>query len=258
MANIGVVRSITQVGTYEPFELQVARGQIQGHSTVNIYGVNSGVSTNYITIWENAGSNTAYVFPAAATTMNLASSVNTGQDLSGTTILIQGLDSTYTAISETVALTGTTDAVTTKSYLRINSISVSAGIPTGVITLKNTGNTVTYAQINAGNGRSQMSLYTVPAGNTFYLSRVDAYTDLNGSSAAYATYRNYTASSAGVVNITQQAPFTNTYHAQRVMPRPFPEKTDIQLQAKGSTGTAFISIAAEGYLVANAITGSIG
>jgi len=255
MANIGAVRSITQVGTYEPFELQVARGQITGHSTVNIYGVNSGVGTSYIPLWETSA---AYVYPASATTMHLASSVNTGDDLSGTTILIQGLSSTYAPISETLALTGTTNVTTTKSYLRINSMSVSSGVPTGIITLKDLTDTTTYARINAGNGRTQMSIYTVPAGYTFYLSRIDAYTSLNGSNADYNIYRNYTTSSSNVVAITQQAPFTNTYHAQRVMPRPFTEKTDIQLQCKASANTSYTSIAAEGFLVQNYITGSIG
>jgi len=259
MANLGVFRSITQVGTYEPFELQVARGQITGHSTVNIYGYGAAITTSTIPAWENA---TAYTFPAAATTMNLVSTVNTGGDLSGTTILIQGLDSTYTAISETLALTGTTVAVTTKSYLRINNISVASvtagAAPTGVITLKDLTNTTTYAQIAAGFGRSQMSIYTVPAGNTFYLSRIDAYASNNGSSADFVTYSNTTYSSTGVVQYTQQAPFTNTYHSQRVMPRAFAEKTDIVLRFKTSANTYVVAIAAEGYLVKNYMTGTTG
>lgn len=255
MANIGTVRSITQVGTYEPFELQVARGQITGHSTVNIYGFQVSVTTTNIPVWEVAG---AYVYPASATTMNLVSTVNTGSDLSGTTILIQGLDANYAPISETLALTGTTVAVTTKSYLRINGMIVSAGAPTGTITLKNLANSVTYAQINPSIGRSQMAVYTVPAGHTFYLSRVDAYTSANGSSADWIQYRNVSTTSSGITSLTQQAPFTNTYHAQRVMPRPFTEKTDIQLQAKTSANTYAVSIAAEGILVKNAFVGSNG
>ena len=259
MANIGAVRSITQIGTYEPFELQVARGQITGHSTVNIYGYGGAITTSTIPAWENA---TAYTFPAAATTMNLVSTVNTGGDLSGTNILIQGLGAGYVAQSETLALTGTTVAVTTKSYLRINSISVSSvtagAAPTGVITLKDLTNTTTYAQIAASFGRSQMSIYTVPAGNTFYLSRIDAYSANNGSSADFVTYSNTTYSSTGVVQYTQQAPFTNTYHSQRVMPRPFAEKTDIVLRFKTSANTYSVAVAAEGYLVANYITGTTG
>ena len=250
MSNI--IASVTRAGAYEPFDLQVARGQIMGHSTVNIYGVQAAVATSYIPVWENAS---AYTYPAAAAVMNLVSTVNTGADKTGTSVLIQGLDSAYAVISETLTLNGTTVVPTVKSYLRINNISVSAvtssTMPTGVITLKDLTNTTTYAQIAAGLGRSQMSIYTVPAGFTLYLSRIDAYTSLNGSSAAYASYRNYSTSSTGVVSLSQQAPFSNIYHAQRVMPRPFTEKTDIQLQAIASTGTAVVSIAAEGYLIQN-------
>lgn len=242
------ISSITRFGLIEPFDLQVARGQITGHSTVNIYGFQVSVTTTNIPVWEVAG---AYAYPASATVMHLASSVNTGDDLSGTTILIQGLDASYNVISETVALTGTTVAVTTKSFLRISNMTVTAGAPTGTITLKNTANSVTYAQINPSIGRSQMAIYTVPAGYTFYLSRIDAYTSANGSSADWIQYRNVATSSAGVTTLSQQAPFTNTYHAQRVMPRPFTEKTDIQLQAKTSANTYAVSIAAEGYLIKN-------
>ena len=51
MANIGVVRSITQTGTYEPFELQVARGQITGHEVINIFGYNPDVDTSEESVW---------------------------------------------------------------------------------------------------------------------------------------------------------------------------------------------------------------
>ena len=247
-----IVASVTRAGAYEPFDLQVARGQIMGHSTVNIYGYGAAITTSTIPAWENA---TAYTFPAAATTMNLVSTVNTGGDLSGTTILIQGLGAGYVAQSETLALTGTTVAVTTKAYLRINSISVASvtagAAPTGVITLKDLTNTTTYAQIAASFGRSQMSIYTVPAGHSFYLSRIDGYTSANGNSADFITYSNTTYSSTGVVQFTQQAPFTNSYNSQRVMPRPFLEKTDIVLRFKSSANTYVVAIAAEGYLIPN-------
>lgn len=242
---MGVYSSATRQGTYEPFDLQVARGQIDGHSTVNIYGYQPTVATTFIPIWENA---TAYTYPVAATQMNLAGSVG-----DTATITINGLDSNYVAISENVVLNGSTPVTTTKSYLRINSMNVAIGSatnPSGVVTLKDLTNTTIYAQINAGVGRTQMGIYTVPAGYTFYLSRVDIYTSLNGNN--FATYQNKQISSAGVVQFTQQAPFAITYHAQRVMPRPVPEKTDIQLQAKVNANTGAIGIAQEGYLIKNA------
>jgi len=249
---MAIVSSISRFGLTEPVDLQIARGQITGHSTVNIYGYGSAITTATIPAWENA---TAYTFPVAATTMNLVSTVNTGGDKTGTTILIQGLDANYAAISETLTLNGTTNVVTTKSFLRINNISVasvtSGAAPTGVITLKDLTDTTTYAQIAASFGRSQMSIYTVPAGNTFYLSRIDAYAAANGNSADYITYSNTTYSSTGVVQYTQQAPFVGNYHAQRVMPRPFLQKTDIVLRFRTSANTYAVAVAAEGYLIKN-------
>lgn len=255
MSSIGVARSITQVGTYEPFDLQVARGQITGHSTVNIYGYQPAVNSTYIPLWENA---TAYTYPVAAAKMHLASS-NAGDTAS---ILISGLDANYNPISEVKALTGTTAVTTTNSYLRINSMQVTIGSltnPSGVVTLKDLTDTTTYAQINAGVGRTQAAIYTVPAGYTFYLSRVDANTSLNGNNANFMTYRNYSISPSGVVTITQQAPFTQVYHTQRVMARPFPEKTDIQIQmANSAAANAAANVGVEGYLIQNAFQVTTG
>lgn len=242
---MGIYSSATRQGAYEPFDLQVARGQVDGHSTVNIYGYQPAVATTFIPVWENA---TAYTYPSSAAQMHLASS-NAADTAS---ILIQGLSSTYAIISETVVLDGTTAMTTVNSYLRINSMSVSVGSatnPAGVITLKDLTDTTIYAQINAGVGRTQAAIYTVPAGYTFYLSRIDINTSLNGNN--FATYQNKTITSAGVVQLTQQAPFAINYHTQRVMPRPFLEKTDVQLMCKVNSSTGAISISQEGYLIKN-------
>lgn len=236
--------SQSQYGKIEPFDLQVARGQIAGHSTANVYGYQPAVGTTSIPVWENA---TAYTYPVAATQMNLAGS--SGDTAS---ILISGLDSKYLPISETLVLNGTTPVPTTKSYLRINSMQVTVGSatnPSGVVTLKDLTNTTIYAQINAGVGRTQAAIFTVPAGFTYYLQRVNIYTSLNGND--YVTYQNKTISPTGVVQLTQQAPFAISYEAVRIMPRPFTEKTDIQLMCKVNTGTGAVAIAQEGYLIKN-------
>lgn len=236
--------SQTQYGKNEDFDLQVARGQVQGHSTANIYGYQPSVSTTSIPIWENA---TAYTYPVSAVTMYLS---GTAGDTAKITIV--GLDSSYNVISEAVTLNGATPVATVKQYLRVNSMSVTVGSatnPAGAVYLKDVGGTITYAQINAGIGRTQAAIYTVPAGFTYYLSRVNIYTSLNGND--YCTYQNKTISPAGVVQVTQQAPFAISYEAQRVMPRPFAEKTDIQLMAKIQTGTGAVAISQEGYLIKN-------
>lgn len=242
---MGIYSSATRQGAYEPFDLQVARGQVDGHSTVNIYGYQPAVATTFIPVWENA---TTYTYPVAATQMHLAGSAG-----DTATILITGLDANYAIISESLALNGASAVTTVKSYLRINSMSVSVGSatnPSGVVTLKDLTDTTIYAQINAGVGRTQAAIYTVPAGYTFYLSRIDINTSLNGSN--FATYQNKTTTVNGVVQLTQQAPFAINYHTQRVMPRAFAEKTDIQLMCKVNASTGAISISQEGYLIKNA------
>ena len=57
------IRSISQVGTYEPFELQVARGQIPGHRSVVVFGYNPDVDTSRVTVWPYTG---ILPLPAAA------------------------------------------------------------------------------------------------------------------------------------------------------------------------------------------------
>lgn len=236
--------SQSQYGKNEEFNLQVARGQIPGHSVLNIYGYQPSVGTTFIPIWENA---TAYTYPVAATVMYLS---GTAGDTAK--ILISGLDSVYNQISEIVTLNGATPVATTKEYLRINNMSVTVGSatnPAGAVYLKNQAGTVIYAQINAGIGRTQAALYTVPAGFTYFLQRVAIYTSLNGND--FVTYQNKTISSTGVVQVTQQAPFAISYDALRITPRPFLEKTDIQLMCKIQTGTGSVAVAQEGYLIKN-------
>jgi len=246
--------SMSQNGRTEPFELQVARGQVPYHSSVNIYGYqgalpNSSGATFY-PVWENQ---TAYTYPVSATTMLLWSSSASDTSVS---ILINGLDASYNQISETLVLTnGTTGVTTVNSYLRINSISTAGSVnAVGIINLGNAGKTLQYAEITVGNGRSQMMVYTVPNGNTFYLLRSNAYVSLNGNTAGnYAFYRVYTKSDVGIIQILLQAPFTGQYGTLRVVPRSYAQKTDIQWQVAGnpSSGTFQVGIGVEGYLVQN-------
>lgn len=233
--------------------MAIARGQVPGMSVVNIYGYQAAVDGTTIPLWENA---TTYTYPAAATTMLLYSSSASDTNVS---ILIVGLDASYNLQTETLVLTnGTTGVTTTKSYTRINSISVTGNVePIGTIYLSNAGKTITYAQINlsGGNsaGRSQMSIYTVPNGYTFYLTRVNAYVSPNNNANFYCNYRVWTRNiTTGTTTILQQAPFVNTYATTRVAPRPYPAKTDIQWQASMSAGTSIVSIGVEGILIEGA------
>lgn len=239
------------ISVYPPYPAQdwymaVARGQIPNTAVQNIYGYQAAVDGTSIPLWENA---TAYTYPAAATTMLLYSSSVSDTAVS---ILINGLDSSYNPISETLVLTnGTTGVTTVKSYLRINNIAVvGTNNPIGTIYLSNAGKTVFYAQIAIGIGRSQASIYTVPNGYTFYLTRVTGYVSPNNNSNFYCNYSVWTRNAVtGIETVLQQAPFINSYQTVRVAPRPYTQKTDIQWRAAMSAGTSIVSIGVEGILI---------
>jgi hypothetical protein len=250
--------SITKNGKYEPFELQVSRGQITNHAPQNIFGYGTTPATAglFRTVWENMLT-TEYVFPSSAVTMNLVSAA--AGDTA--TITIVGLDASYNVITENLILNGTTNVPTVNQYFRINNMFVSVGSttnPSGVITLTNGG--VTYAQINTGVfngttsslGASQQAVFTVPAGYTFYGYRYGAYSSFNGNSANYTTYRAITNSSSGVQKLIVQTPFNTTYEVQRHYSFPYAEKTDLRFQIASSAATsAVVSINIGGVLIAN-------
>jgi hypothetical protein len=68
---MAVVSSISRVRTSEPFELQVARGQISYHKTIFKFGYNSVVGSTKETIWEQGG---LYAYPPSASVMTVSSS----------------------------------------------------------------------------------------------------------------------------------------------------------------------------------------
>lgn len=229
--------SVTVQGAYEPFDLQVSRNQIMGHQTISIFGYQSAVGNTKIPVWENAS---AYTYITAASTLTMVSTSTS--DNTTAKILISGLDSNFAPISETLALNGTTGVTTVNSYFRVNSLlmttpGTSQTTNVGTITLKQSSNTI--AQINAGIGKSQSTVYTVPAGYTFYLDLAEVNTSNSYTSANIVTYGVQAINNTtGVKLAVLQQPFVSIYLANRSSdPFAYAEKTDIQWQLVTSTAT---------------------
>lgn len=243
--------SQTQFGKNEPFDLQVARGQIPGHSLLNVFGYQVAVTTaGPYPVWEVVGD---YVYPSTATTMLLYSSSASDTNCA---VLITGLDAQYNQISETLVLTnGTTGVTTVKSYLRINgmvALDLTHPLPVGTIILGNSGKTAVYSQINAGIYKSQAAIYTVPSGYTFYLARAEIYSNEPGGGSNYCNYRVYLNNNVtGQKFYVLQSPFMSRYEARRVIPFPYTEKTDLQWQVATGTATSPVGVNIEGYLIKN-------
>lgn len=230
------------------FNLQVARGKVSGVSLVNLYGYQALVDGTWIPVWENA---TSYTYPSdSGETMTLYSSSASDTNV---TVLIDGLDTNFNMQSETLVLTnGTTGVNTTKQYRRINNMRITGSVnAVGVLYLSNTGKTTTYAQIAIGTGKTQWSMYTVPAGYTFYLNRVTAAASATNA-AKVLGYRVYQQSATGLVSLVLQSPWIDTYETLRIVPNPYQEKTSIQWQATSDT-TSQVGIRVEGILISNSL-----
>ena len=252
-----IVASVTRAGAYEPFDLQVARGQIYGHSTVSIFGYQPSVGTSSIAVWENAS---AYTFPASASTMVVASNAAANAD-NGATVLVVGLDANWNQISETVTI-ATGGTTTVNSYLRINNLFLTApasGQTTNVgqITIK--VSTTTYGQINVGIGKSQNAWYSVPANYEFYLDQVEINTSNSYTSSVIVTYNvQATNNVTGVTLSVLQQPFVSIFTITRPNPFKYTQKTDLQFQLKASSGTIGAGLVVNGKLIQanNTVTGT--
>lgn len=229
----------------EDMGTNLARGLIKGASVRNIFGTTGGtaniVTGSFRTPWEVAGD---YVFPSSALVMTVTSDIGTTAD-DGVVVLIQGLDADYNEISDIVTINNATPPTTT-AFFRINDAIITSGNATGNISITNGG--VTYSKIIAGTGRDQKAVYTVPAGHSLLLTRIDSFcTDANGGKAAQ--FRNFLESSNGRQLRVADTTFFEKMNILRVAPFKYDEKTDIKMQLRSLSGSTFGSVFAEGILV---------
>ena len=227
---------------HHEFDLMVSTSHISDHRTINIFGYNTEVGTEYVPLWEDAA---AYTYPGSALTMTAVS--DSASD-TAVTMLIQGLDINYDEIQTTVTLNGTNAVTIGTAFYRINAVITTAGNAVGTVTIANAG--TTYAKVRAGDGKNQASLYTVPRGHSFYLYRIDAFSgQADATSNRYVFFRNESRSATGVELRVAETTFRANMHIQRRFPFRYTEKTDIQFQCKSNAGTHEIGVFAEGVLI---------
>jgi len=249
-----LVTSISKLGTHEPFELQVAQGQIAYHKHVYKFGQNAVVGNSIETIWQQGG---LYSYPPSATTMTVSSS-NANDTSAGTgarTVQIVGLDGDYNEISETIILNGQTAVTTTNSFLRVNrgvvltagSGGVNAGIiyvGTGTVTLGVPANV--YTTINGdGTNQTLQAFWTVPANYNAYIYQTNISTGNTSNTPAVLKTLLVARPYGGVFNTKEIIVLTDGNHLQNYsFPITLTEKTDIEFRAESSSGSVNFNVSA--------------
>ena len=229
---------------YEHDYLAIAKGESNDYSARNIFGYNSTVGTSYIPLWENS---TVYTYPTQPLTMTVTSNVADN----GVQVRIIGLDGDYNVITEVVTLA--VSVATTQQFFRINDVVTISGNAANDITISNGG--ITYAKVRGGDGKNQASIYTVPAGHSLYLVRIDAFCATAAQNNRQIYFRNLACLPNGVKLRVAETSFLEIMHIQRQIPFVYNEKTDIEFQLRGSAGEQFISVFGEAILCKNVITG---
>jgi hypothetical protein len=254
------ISSITRQGAFEPFELQVARGQIQGHKTLFKFGNNDDIDGSLETIWSQGG---LYAYPAAATVMKVSSSSN-DDDAAGTgarTVTVSGLDANYNEVSETVELDGQTEVLTTTQFIRVSrAFVVTAGsggtaagtiyVGTGMVTA---GVPATiYAVITLGDNQTTMAVWTVPAGYTLYITG-GTFSAASNNAAQYVLGEFVIRPFGGVFRLAADITVnSNVFRYDWEIPLAIPEKTDIEARAIALSGSNFyVTASFEGIYIKN-------
>ena len=249
------ISSISRIGTSEPFELQVARGQISYHESVYKFGNNAQVADSVETIWQQGG---LYSYLSAESVLKVSSSSanDTSAGTGARTVELFGLNGDYNEISETVTLNGQTAVNTTLSYLRINRMIVrsagSGGANAGII-YAGTGTVTTgvpaniYATINGdGSNQTLMALWTVPAGYTGYLMQYDVSNGTTSNTPAVCKLTLVARPYGEVFQSKDVNSLTTGMHIENtlIVPVKFAEKTDIEVRAVSSSASVTFDISA--------------
>jgi len=180
------------------FFLEVAKGNIAKHSTINKFGrnieIDSGITAD---IWDgghtlgSGGVSLIWTAPTAARTHTIAST-SSDDVASGTgakTIKIFGLtDWATTETSEELNMHTGGLTVTSNSYVIIHRMRVltkgADDVNVGTITATAAVDATTTAQIRPGQGQTQMAVYGIPSIQKLYIGRL--YANMNKGTGAAA------------------------------------------------------------------------
>lgn len=178
---------IIQQMSNRDFFLEVAKGNVQGHSLIRKFGSNHNVAATQTDIWEGGAD---LVFLTAADTMAVYSSSAADTDVTGAnawSVKLTGCDMAFNRIEETVRLNGITPVITTKEFHRVWRAKIidtgslgtrNGGVANlGDITIEDTTLANTQAFITAGEGQTSGSHFVVDAGKIAFLVSLEITMD---------------------------------------------------------------------------------
>ena len=226
-------------------KLNIARGLVRKTVSLFKFGFNNTVGTSYETIWDGGST---YSYPTVANTV-VVTSDGAAND-SGVKVTVTGLDANYADLSEEVTLNASGTATTGNTFIRVfrsfNSGSTEMNSDSDNMVLTHSGTTV--AQFKGEHNQTQMAVYTVPAGKTFYMKKFSVSTH-SAAGNIFNTIKLICREPNGVFR-------THTIFGMKDqfdqiifdVPLKFTEKTDIEVRAKTSANDTDVAALFEGVI----------
>lgn len=240
--------------TPNDFFLEVAKGDVPGHSLVHKFGEAGDIDTadNFVDIWDgttDANADKTYTFSTSADIDSISSAdAGDGQDVE-----IQGLDANWDLVVQTVTLNGQTKVALTTDLIRVFRMKnmgstdfagnvycyVDDTITTGI---PDTSNKIR-AIVQAGLNQTLMAMYTIPNGKTGYIFR--RWTALSSKIAGYSSVRSFARPFGGVFQLKYSAALATTGTSAKDenfhFPMKMPAKTDVKMMADSSVNNMAVS-----------------
>lgn len=177
-----------------PFDFLVAAGLIAGYKAENKFGQSTNVDQTATDIWDRANATddqAIWVAPTQARVHNIVSSDDgdVGGGAGARTLRVYGLTDWDTVEQvEDITLNGTTNVPTVNAYVIIHRLEVLTKGATssniGLITATAVTDGTVTAQINVGEGQTQMAIYGLPSVQIAYMTQF--WTGLNKSGGSPA------------------------------------------------------------------------
>lgn len=182
---VGIERDLTGNQINAEFYLEVAKGDVKGHSVVNKFGEANAIGTTWTVITDSK----TYPTPTSPVSLEILSSsdVDSTGNAGAQHVIVQGIGADWREQTERVALTGTAAVALGSTWLRVYRMyvdstntyaSTTASTHAGTITLRGSGGGATWGQIAKdgifGYGQSLIGAYTVPLGKTAFVTSYSA------------------------------------------------------------------------------------
>ena len=237
--------------------LEISQGHVPGFSNIHKFGNAPDFDTadGFVTLWDGAeDAHTWQLMQYVYSTTADIDSISSNDAGDAVEITIEGLDSTYAMVTQTVTLSGQTRVALGTPLIRVyrayNSDSTSfdghvfvyvngaitAGVPDTNADIR--------AIIHDENQQTEMALYTIPLGMTGYMRSWYA-TPAGGKFDSAHTVRLFTTVFGGVKRLQHKVNLSvaGTSYIQHVFEEPLvlTEKTDIEID--GDTDETGVGLA---------------